>query len=202
MKLSLKILLSVLIGTILGYLFLPSGLESSLGIMVDIGLMLLLFFVGIDIGKQKGIYKKIKNVGFKVLLVPFAIIIGSIGGGILSGFIFKMPINESGAIGAGLGWYTLSSTMLLAEGYTELSALAFLSNVFREVIALISIPLIAKYIGNLEAVSSAGATAMDTSLPMISTSTNAQTTVVAFITGVICTISVPIILPIVLNFKF
>ena len=196
---SLKILLSVFIGTILGYFILPSGLDSTLGLMIDIGLMILLFFVGIDIGKQKGIYEKIKKIGFKVLSVPFGVIIGSIVGGILAGLLFKMPINESGAIGAGLGWYTLSSTMLLADGYVELSALAFLSNVFREIIALVLIPLIAKYIGNLEAISAAGATAMDTSLPIIAASTNPQSTIIAFITGVICTTSVPIILPIVLN---
>lgn len=198
---SLKILLSVFLGTISGHLFLPSGLEPTLGLMIDIGLMILLFFVGVDIGKQKGIYEKIKKIGFKILLVPFGTIVGSVMGGILAGLLFKMPINESGAIGAGLGWYTLSSTMLLADGYVELSALAFLSNVFREILALILIPIIAKHIGNLEAISSAGATAMDTSLPVISASTNSQSTIIAFITGVICTTSVPIILPIILNLK-
>lgn len=198
---SLKILLSVLSGTVLGYLFFPVSIQPILGLAIDGGLMLLLFFVGIDIGKQKGIFKSLKIIGFKVLLVPFAIIIGSIVGGILSGFLFKMPVNESGAIGAGLGWYTLSSTILMADGYMELSALAFLSNVIREIIALVSIPLIAKYIGNIEAIAPSGAMAMDTCLPVISRSTNSQTTVISFITGVICTTSVPIILPIILNFK-
>ncbi len=200
---SLKILASVFAGTILGYLFLPASIQSSLGIAIDLGLMLLLFFVGIDIGKQKGIYEKIKKIGFKVLLVPVAIIIGSLGGAMLSGVLFlKMPINEAGAVGAGLGWYSLSSTMLLADGYLELSALAFLSNVIREIIALVSIPLVAKYIGNIEAIAPAAAMGMDTCLPVISKATDPQTTIVSFITGVICTSSVPILLPIILNFKF
>ena len=197
-----RILLSVLIGILSGYFIFPSSIASNMGIIIDIGLMLLLFFVGIDIGKQKGIYENIKKIGFKILLVPFAIIIGSIVGSILGGILLKMPMNEAGAVGAGLGWYTLSSTMLLADGYVELSALAFLSNVFREIIALISIPLIAKYIGNLEAIAPAAAPAMDTALPIISASTNPQTTIIAFITGFICTVSVPIILPIILNIGF
>ncbi len=196
---SLKIFMAVLLGTGVGYFFLPSAISSSIGTIIDIGLMLLLFFVGMDIGKQKDVFEKIKKMGLRILLVPLAIIFGSIVGSMVAGLLLKMPINEAGAIGSGLGWYTLSSTMLLADGYVELSALAFLSNVFREIIALISIPLIAKYVGKLESLSTAGATAMDTSLPVISASTDPQTTIIAFITGVICTSAVPIILPIILK---
>lgn len=196
---SLKIFLAVILGTGVGYFFLPQNLSSSIGMVIDIGLMVLLFFVGIDIGKQKDVFVKIKKIGLKILFVPLAVIVGSVVGSIIAGILLKMPINEAGAVGAGLGWYTLSSTMLLADGYVELSALSFLANVFREIIALISIPLIAKYIGKLESLSAAGATAMDTSLPVISSSTDPQTTIIAFITGVICTTSVPIILPIILK---
>lgn len=196
---SLKIFLAVILGTGVGYFFLPQNLSSGIGMVIDIGLMVLLFFVGIDIGKQKDVFVKIKKIGLKILFVPLAVIVGSVVGSIIAGILLKMPINEAGAVGAGLGWYTLSSTMLLADGYVELSALSFLANVFREIIALISIPLIAKYIGKLESLSAAGATAMDTSLPVISTSTDPQTTIIAFITGVICTTSVPIILPIILK---
>lgn len=196
---SLRIFISVLLGIGVGYFFLPSTISSSMGIIIDIGLMILLFFVGMDIGKQKDVFGKIKKMGLRILLVPVAIIIGSVVGSILAGILIKMPINEAGAVGAGLGWYTLSSTILLADGYVELSALAFLSNVFREIIALITIPLIARYVGKLESVSTAGATAMDTSLPVISSATDPQTTIIAFITGVICTAAVPIILPIILK---
>lgn len=201
-NLSVKIFLSVVLGTLVGYFFLPGTISSDMGIIIDIGLMILLFFVGIDIGKQKDILEKVKKIGFKVLLVPISVIIGSVIGGMVAGFLLKMPINEGGAVGSGLGWYTLSSTILLANDYVELSALAFLSNVFREVLGLVTIPLIAKYIGKLETVAVSGATAMDTSLPVISRSTNAETTIIAFVTGVICTASVPIILPLVLNFRF
>ncbi|WP_353096717.1 lysine exporter LysO family protein [Tissierella praeacuta] len=196
---SLKIFIAVLLGAGAGYFFLPSTISSNMGIIIDIGLMLLLFFVGIDIGKQKDVFGKMKKMGLRILLVPIAIILGSVVGSILAGFLLNMPVKEAGAVGAGLGWYTLSSTILLAEGYIELSALAFLSNVFREIIALVSIPIIAKYIGKLESVSTAGATAMDTSLPVISASTDPQATIIAFVTGVICTTSVPIILPIILK---
>ncbi|MFA5576443.1 MAG: lysine exporter LysO family protein [Tissierellaceae bacterium] len=196
---SLSILLAVLAGVGIGYFFLPISVLSSLGVVIDVGLMILLFFVGIDIGKQKGIFGTIKKVGFRALLVPLAVTLGSILGSMVAGLLLKMKINEAGVIGAGLGWYSLSSTMLLAEGYVELSALAFLANVLREISALIIIPLVAKYLGKLEAIAPAGATAMDTALPVISKATGPQISVIAFITGVLCTIIVPIILPIILN---
>lgn len=197
---SLNIILSVGIGMALGYFVLPPSIAGYTDTIIDVGLMLLLFFVGMDIGKNKDVFEKIKKMGFKMILVPISIIIFSIIGAMVAGIFLKIPYNEAGAIGSGLGWYTLSS-MLLANHSAEISTLAFLSNVVREIIALISIPLIAKYIGKLESVAPAGATAMDTCLPVISTATDSETTIIAFITGVICTISVPIILPIILNLK-
>lgn len=195
---SLKILFSVGAGMGIGYFFLPPSVNSSTDIIIDVGLMLLLFFVGMDIGKHKDVLDKLKSMGFKVLLIPLIIIIASVVGGMLAGPFIGLPYNEAGAIGSGLGWYTLSS-MMLTNYSTELSALAFLSNVIREIIALITIPLIAKYIGYFETIGASAATAMDTCLPVISSSTDSETTIVAFITGVICTMAVPIILPIILN---
>ncbi|MCF6465656.1 lysine exporter LysO family protein [Clostridium sp. Cult2] len=195
---SLKILLSVLMGMGTGYYLLPSNFLQYTDIIIDIGLCILLFFVGIDIGKQKDVFSNIKTMGFKILLVPFGIILGGILGGALSGIILNMPLKEAAAVGSGLGWYTLSS-MMLTNYSTELSTLAFLSNVIREVIALILVPFVAKYIGYLESVSICGATAMDTALPVISKATDSQTTIIAFISGIISTISVPVLLPIILK---
>ena len=68
-RLSLKIFLSVLLGAGAGFFFLPPSFSSNIGIIIDIGLMLLLFFVGMDIGKQKDVFVKIKKMGLKILLV-------------------------------------------------------------------------------------------------------------------------------------
>lgn len=195
---SFKIILSVLAGIGVGYFILPSEILQYTDYILDIGLCLLLFFVGIDIGKNKDVLDKIRKIGLRVLLVPVMIIIGSIFGSIIAGFILGMPANESGAVGAGLGWYSLSS-MMLATYSSRLSALAFISNVTREIIALLTIPFISKYIGDLESVAPAGATAMDTSLPLIAKSTNPQTAIIAFISGVIASTSVPILVSFIIK---
>jgi len=198
MKLSFNILLSVFLGIFFGYFVLPSEFLEYTGTIIDVGLCVLLFFVGIDLGKQKNLFQNIKDLGYKMIFVPIGVIIGGVVGGIIGGLILGIPLNEAAAVSSGLGWYTLSS-MMLTEYSNELSVLAFLSNVLREMIALITIPFVAKHIGFLESVSMCGATAMDTSLPVISKFTDTDTTIIAFITGIISTISVPVILPIILN---
>jgi uncharacterized membrane protein YbjE (DUF340 family) len=124
--------------------------------------------------------------------------LGSIAGSVLGGFVLGLPINESSAIGAGFGWYSLSA-IVLSKYSAEVGALAFITNVCREVFALVSIPYIARYIGKLEAIAPAGATAMDTSLPIISKATDANTAVISFITGVVLSTLVPILVPILIS---
>lgn len=189
-----RIMISVVLGIALGIFAFPEGTEAYMGTMIDIGLCLLLFFVGIDIGRQGDILRKIKNMGLKVLLVPLMVAIGSITGAMIGGLLLKLPVNEAGAIGAGFGWYSLSA-IELSKHSGELGALAFITNVSREIIAIITIPFVAKHIGKLEAIAPAGATAMDTTLPVISKVTDGNVAIISFITGVMLSSFVPILVP-------
>ncbi|GAB6087906.1 LysO family transporter [Alkaliphilus crotonatoxidans] len=193
-----KILVSVILGIGFGLWFFPEALVGHTDILINIGLCVLLFFVGIDIGRQGEIFQQIKKMGLKVLLVPIMIALGSIVGAIGMGLLMKMPLQEAGAIGAGFGWYSLSA-IELSKHSAQLGALAFITNVWREVIALVSIPLIAKYIGKLEAIAPAGATSMDTTLPVISKSTDGTVAVVSFVSGVVLSSMVPILVPLIMS---
>jgi uncharacterized membrane protein YbjE (DUF340 family) len=127
------------------------------------------------------------------------IALGSIIGSIVGGFTIGLPLNESGAIGAGMGWYSLSA-IILSDYSAETGAVAFITNVCREIFALMAIPFIANYIGKLESIAPAGATAMDTSLPVISGATDSRTAVVSFITGVVLSLLVPVMVPLMISF--
>lgn len=197
---SLSILIAVALGILSGLFVFPDVFAQHIGIVIDLGLCLLLFFVGIDIGRNKDIINQIKSNGYKILLVPFSVALGSIAGSILGGIALGLPVNESGAVGAGFGWYTLSA-IELSKYSAETGALAFITNVCREVMALISIPYIAKHLGKLEAIAPAGATAMDTSLPIISRATDPNTAVISFITGAVLSTLVPILVPIIISIK-
>lgn len=191
-----KIILAVALGTVAG-LFLPDDFYATTDTLLTIGLCLLLFFVGIDIGKNKNVFRDIKKTGALFFLTPIAITVGSLLGAIIIGMMLGYPINESGAIGSGLGWYTLSS-IIIAPYSSELSVLAFLTNVMREVFAIALIPIIAKRVGFIEAIAPAGATAMDTTLPIISSNTSSETAILSFSTGLILSVIVPIIVPLFL----
>lgn len=192
------IIAAVASGIAVGLFLFPQQLVQHIGVVIDIGLCALLFFVGIDIGRNKDIVNNIKECGLKILLVPMMIALGSIVGGIVGGVIIGLPINESGAIGAGLGWYSLSA-IILSDYSAQVGAVAFVTNVCRELFALMLIPFIAKHVGKLESIAPAGATAMDTSLPVISGATDGKTAVISFITGVVLSLLVPVLVPLMIS---
>jgi uncharacterized membrane protein YbjE (DUF340 family) len=195
---NLGIITAVVSGIAVGLFLFPQQLVQHLGIIIDLGLCALLFFVGIDIGRNKDIINQIKAYGFRILLIPIMIALGSIIGSMVGGFIIGLPFNESGAVGAGFGWYSLSA-IILSDYSAETGAVAFITNVFRELFALMAIPFIARYIGKLESIAPAGATAMDTSLPVVSRSTDSKTAVVSFVTGVVLSLLVPILVPLMIS---
>lgn len=198
---TLLIIGAVIVGVVVGMTIFPIEWLHFTDYIIDIGLCMLLLLVGIDIGKQKNIGKQIKSMGLSILMIPVLVGLGSLIGSVLVGLILSMPVHESSAVGAGFGWYTLSSVMLV-DYSMELSAMAFLSNVIREVLAIISIPFVAKFIGHMEAVGPSGATAMDTTLPIITRYTSAEYGVVAFVSGVLLSTAVPILVPIMINLPF
>jgi uncharacterized membrane protein YbjE (DUF340 family) len=162
---------------------------------MDIGLCLLLFFVGIDLGNNKELFKNLKTVGFKVLVVPAATIVGSLLGGIVCSFIFNLDIFGSLAIASGMSWYTLSA-IIITPVSAELGTIAFLTNVFREILAFVFIPIVAKRIGFLETIAAGAAISMDTGLPLITKNTNQEVALISFISGVIISLSVTVLVPI------
>lgn len=187
-----KILLVLAVGVLSGLFIIPDSLYNSTGILLDVGLCMLLFSVGVDIGSNKDIFKNLKNVGFKLLIVPAATVLGSLFGGILCSILFKMNLFGSLAVASGFTWYTLSA-IIITPVSAELGTIAFLTNVFREIIAFISIPFIAKHIGYLETIAVGGAISMDTGLPIITRNTSQEVVIISFISGIIISLMVPIL---------
>ena len=113
-----------------------------------------------------GWVEAIKAAGLKVLLVPVAVAAGTLGCAALAGLFLPLGIKDAMAASAGFGWYSLAPT-LLAPYSLSVSAVAFLSNVMREIFSIIAIPFVAKYLGYVECAALPGAAAMDTCLPVI-----------------------------------
>lgn len=186
--------LSVLAGLFFGIFFKIDFLLKNSDSFIDLGLCLLLFFVGIDIGRNSDIFPALKKFGKKIWFIPLTTLAGTLFAGFLASFITSLSLGESLAVSSGLGWYSLSA-IELSKISTELGSIAFLSNVFRELLAIFSIPLVAKKIGAFESISTGGATVMDTLLPVINKNNSSDISVVSFFTGVILSGAVPILVP-------
>lgn len=180
----------IIIGALTGFFFRSDFLISQSDNIVSLGLCLLLFFVGMDIGDNGEIFSNLKKFGKKIWFLPVTTIMGSLIGGYVGSLMTTLNFGQGIAISSGLGWYSLSA-IELSKINAQLGSLAFLTNVFRELLAIISVPIIAKYIGSLESVSVAGATAMDTLLPIINKNNSSDIAVIAFFSGIVLTTAVP-----------
>lgn len=187
----LTIFIPVAIGIISGFLFLPDWFINASGTIIVVGLSILLFFVGIDLGIEGTIVQNFKMAGWRVTLFPFVMILGTYIGSIVAGLIVDLSVKDSLCVASGFGWYTLAPAML-AEYSIEISAISFMHNVMRELMGLLLMPVVAKRIGHIETTGLVGAGSMDVCLPIIVRTTSSNMAVYAFIVGVVLSTAVPI----------
>ncbi|HKK58135.1 MAG TPA: lysine exporter LysO family protein [Salinivirga sp.] len=199
MRATIYILLFFTLGLLLSWQGLLPGhlLKNDYSVYA---LYLLMFLVGISIGADSSAFKVIKQVKLKILLVPLATIVGTFLGMILiMPFLAEISFTDLQAIGAGYGYYSLSS-IIIAEMRTEtLAVIALIANVIREIITLILTPILAKKAGKLAPVNSAGATSMDTTLPVITRYVGKEYAIISVFHGTVLTILVPVIVSLFLE---
>lgn len=191
-KMTYYIVLSVAAGILAGYLVLPDAFINISGTLITTGLCVLLFFVGIDIGREGTIVENFRQAGWRIIVFPFVVIAGTMIGSIISAVLLPVSVKDALCVGSGLGWYSLAPAML-AEYSTEVSAISFIHNVMRELFAILLIPFVAKRIGYIETVSMPGAAAMDVCLPIVEKATKSDIAVYSFISGAVLSIAVPIL---------
>ena len=200
-SMTLFIVITVTIGMILGYVVVQHQImdfalfDSIAGNIIRLGLCVLLFLVGLDLGRENTFIEDVKTAGLKILLIPATTCICTlIGGAVCSAFI-PVSLSESLAIASGLGWYSLAPVMIMEKGLITVSAISFMHNVFRELIALLFMPLVAKKIGYIEVCGMPGSGAGDVCLPFIVRSTRSGIVLYAFVTGITLSLCVPILVP-------
>ncbi|MEM1485324.1 lysine exporter LysO family protein [Oscillospiraceae bacterium PP1C4] len=190
---------SLALGIFCGYFFFPPSVVQGMETLMSYALTLLVFSVGIEVGTNKLVFRKIREYNIRILIIPFGVAVGSISSGLLLGLLLGVPLNEAGAVSSGLGFYSVSAVILREMGGSRLGTVAFMTNMLREVMSFLVIPFVAKYCGNYAAIAPSGATAMDTTLPAIVKATNDETALMAVISGVVLTALVPVLVPIIYN---
>lgn len=199
------ILVCVVAGLAFGYfavgkLFADTDAFDALaGQIITAGLCTLLFFVGFDMGVDGTVIGHFREVGLRVLVFPFVIMAGTLVGALVCGLFLPISIREALAVGAGFGWYTFAPGIIMEKGLVMASAISFMHNILREYISVLIIPLVARKAGYLEAMAVAGCSSMDVCLPIIERSTRGDIAMYAFISGVIQSMAVPVLVPLILG---
>ena len=177
----------------------PEGILDNK--LTTYALYVLMFLVGVSIGSDKGAFYILKKMRLKVMLVPLLVIVGSLAGtAFVSIFLPDIAMHEAMAVGAGFGYYSLSGIVISELSSQELGVIALVSNILREIITLLAVPLMVKYFGKLAGIASGGATAMDTTLPVIVKFTGKEYGVVAVFSGIVLTAIVPVLVTLLLEF--
>lgn len=172
------------------FLLLPDRLGKALPIdaLADWLLRALLLFIGFDLGAE--LHRlDLRKLAPHLILVPFVNILFTLACGALFGLLTRHGVRHGLLLYAGLGWYSLSSVLLAERGLVLLSILAFIHNVFRELLAILCAPLAAKVSPYLP-VYLGGATAMDVMLPFVQRYSGREYTLVSFYSGVVCSLAV------------
>lgn len=187
-------IISLILGVSCGYFFNGYSIITILTDNTNYILAILMFAVGISIGLNKQVFKKIKEYHLKIFIIPFGTIIGSLAGGALSSILLSMQLKEGMAVASGLGWYSLSGVMITNLASSRLGTIAFISSLLREILSFIAIPFLVRTLNVYAAIAPAGATSEDTTLPMLIKYTNEEVVVLAIFHGVICSFMVPILI--------
>jgi len=190
MKGSLIIIAFFILGIAVGHLqLLPETLPyKGLSLYALCGLM---FCVGISIGVDPKTLLSFRKLNPRLALLPLMTIAGTLTGcTVASFFLPNLHITECCAIGSGMGYYSLSTVIISQYKGAELGTIALLSNVMREITALIAAPLLLHLFGPLAPISVGGATTMDTTLPIISQTCGQKYVIISIFHGCITDFSV------------
>lgn len=200
MRDSLLIVMCFAIGVVLGFydLLAQEFLHSDISTYV---LYVLMFVVGVGIGSDKESLKVLRKANWKIFLVPMAVVVGSLGASMLFSMLLDdLSIREAAAVAAGFGYYSLSSILITEMHSESLGTIGLLANVIRELITLLLAPWMVIVFGKLAPIAAGGATAMDTTLPIITRSSGNEYAIIAVFSGVVLTVLVPFIVTFILTF--
>lgn len=196
---TIRILFFFSLGIFLGYLeVLPALLTSGNAAMY--ALYILVFAVGIGLGADLKAFRIVRDMHVKILLVPVVIVLGTGLGAAASALILPaFSLHDAMLVGAGFGYYSLSSILIESSGNSSLASIALIANISREVITILGTPLMARFFGGLSPVASAGAAAMDTTLPGIARFCGERYAVIAVFSGMSLTLLVPFLVTAILQ---
>ena len=156
-------------------------------------LLAFMFLIGLDLARSP---LDRSWLNWKILLVPIGCIIGSILGACIAMLMIKnISPKDLIMLSQGYGFYSMSGIVVTELKNSELGSVALINDLFREIFAILFMYLIGwRY--PRSAISSAGATAMDVTLPMVKQACGNEFIPHAMVSGFILSVLAPVLLSI------
>ena len=203
---TILIVAAVAVGMLAGYFIIRNVFAGNMDMFstiasngIKVGLCILLIFVGMDLGLEGTVINNFRKVGLRIFIFPIAVALGTLAASGITGVLMGLTLREALAVGAGFGWYSLAPGIIMDAGHLTASAVSFLHNVMRELLAILFMPLVAAKIGFIETTSMPGSAAMDVCLPIVEKATRSDIAVYSFVSGVILSALVPVLVPIIIG---
>ncbi len=160
----------------------------------------LMFIVGVGVGLDKNTLKALRNQDIRFILLPLATIIGTLGAALITALFFKdMEIRDILAVASGFGYYSLSSIIITDIRGAELGTIALFANIVREIATLLLAPIMVRFFSPLALISAAGATSIDTLLPVITRFSGKDYVLIAIFHGMMMELAVPLLVTLFSN---
>lgn len=154
----------------------------------------LMFTVGVSIGCDKKTLNSLRNQDLRVVLLPVATIVGTLGAALLlTPLMTDMSLREVLAVASGFGYYSLSSIIITEYSGAEIGTIALIANIVREIMALLMAPLMVRWFSPLALISASGATSLDTLLPIITRFSGKEFVVISIFHGLVMELTVPVL---------
>lgn len=182
-------------GIVLGVTVLPASLVASFDSATTYALLALVFGVGVGVGADREALGYAREFGWWVFAIPLLVALGSVGGAIALASVVGMPIGEVAAVGAGFGWYSYAGVVLFELQGTHLGTIAFLANIFREIVTILILPAVARHLGGVTSIAPGGATTMDVTLPIIREVSGDEFVVPALVNGMVLSALAVVLVP-------
>ena len=156
--------------------------------------------VGMSVGCDRRLKEMLTSLSPKLFLLPVGTIVGTLVAVAAAGMAMQgLKLSDCLAVGAGFGYYSLSSVLITQIKEPEVGAalaaqigtIALMANIIREIITLLFAPAIRKVFGRLAPISAGGATSMDSTLPVITVACGKEMAFISIFHGVLVDFSVP-----------
>ena len=173
--------------------------DLPMGQITTWGLYVLLVCVGFGLGMDEGFFASLKTLPLRSLLLPLVTIVGSLAGGLLAWWVVSLMhttapgLADTLAVTSGFGYYSLSSVLLDEARGPMIATIALASNLLRELLTLLTAPLLRRWFGPYAVIASGGATSMDTTLPVAVRYGGSRYAPVSIYHGFFLTVAVPFI---------